>query len=180
MSRYVKGLVQAELEREIEQEGISDFLVVSIRGVGGNENNLLRGELKEKGIKLTVVKNLLFRKALCNQGLEAAEVLFEGPCAVAYGGASIVDIAKQMVDCSKKVKSIEIKGAFLEGSVLDGEAAAELSKMLSLVELQGVIVSTAQSLGARLMSSVGSVGVIIAGCIKSVVEEAEKSEKQAA
>lgn len=174
MSKYVKQLVQGQMDKKIADEQISDFLVVNTKGVGGVANNELRGGLKEKGIHMLVVRNSLFKRALRDRQMAAAADLFSGPCAIAYGGDSIVDIAKEISDWIRKLPTMEIKGAFVDGSAFDAQAARGLSKMPTRAELQGQIVASFCSPGGRVAGALMGPGGVIAGCIESIIEKAEK------
>lgn len=177
MSKLVKELIQSEYESKMD--GVSSFVVVSTKGMTGKDNNLMRGELSKKAVRMMVVKNSLMRRALDKLGAATAASLFmAGPCTIAFGGDSVVDVAKDMVDYSKKYKVIELKGALIEGEVMMGEEGVKtLSSMPSRAELQGTVVMLAMSPGRRISGAAMGPGGIIAGCIKAL---ADKLEKEAA
>jgi large subunit ribosomal protein L10 len=174
MSKYVKELIQGELEQRVTDGDVKEFIVFNLMGVPGVENNVMRGELKEKGVEMFVVKNSLFKRALRSKDMESACDLFSGPCAVAYGGDSIVDAAKELLVWSKKVKAINLKGAFLDGTVLDGKAANELAKMPTRRELHAQIAACAMSPASQIVGALVGPSSKIAGCVKTVIENAEK------
>jgi ribosomal protein L10 len=174
MSKYIKGLVQKELETLVSESGVRDFVVFSVLGVGGVSSNLMRGDLKAKGLGVFVVKNSLWRKVLQNNDMEAATDLFKGQCVVAYGGDSVVEVARELVYWRKKIKQIEIKGGFVEGTTLDAAGVDSLSMMPSRVELQGEVVTLANSPGSRVASCIVSPASVIAGCVETLIENLEK------
>ncbi len=174
MSKLVKGLIKDQYSEAFRD--VTDFMVVEAKGVNGNTNNEMRGVLKEKGIRMRVVKNSLMRNALESLDRAAAVSLFmAGPCAIVYGGDSVVDVAKDMAGWAKKVDGVNIKGAFVDGEALDAEGAKELSKMPSRAELQGTVVMLAQSPGRRVAGCLAGPGGIIAGCIKAIADKLEEA-----
>lgn len=173
MSYFIKNQIQGEYEQKFSN--LREFVVIDTTGINGIDNNFFRGELKKKGIHLSIVKNSLMRLTLKKMGMEKAGDIFQsGPCVVVYGGESIVDIAKEVVFWTKKLKNVKPKGAFVEGTVMAGDKVADLSKMPTRIEMQGQVVQLILSPGARVAGAIASQGGIIAGCLKSLIEKKEK------
>ena len=177
MSRYVKDMLAKELEGKFA--GVSEFLVVDMTGVSGIANNQLRGKLGQKGIKLTMVRNAMMRQAAASLGMTAATGLFAtGSCTVAYGADNAVDLAKEIKATAGKI-AIKFRGAYLDGTALDAKGAENLVNMKSRAELQGEIVMLANSPARRLAGAIVSPAGRIAGCIKTIIEKAEKVQTAA-
>ena len=171
MSRKLKELIQKELKTQLE--GVNDLIVISLRGISGNENNALRGELLDKQIRLRVVNNTLACRVFEDAGMGELRDILSGPCAIAYGGDSVVDVAKDMVDWEKKLENFSIKGGFLDGEALNDDQARALAKLPTRVELQGMLVILANSPGSRVASAIGAPAGVIAGCVKAMIEKLE-------
>ena len=170
MSKKIKGLMEQELATALK--GVDEFMVVSLMGMSGTDNNEFRGALLQKDIRIKVVKNSLAVRAL---GISGLKKVLTGPCAIAFGADNIVDLAKEIAAWDKKLDKLAVVGGYLEGEVLGAEAALALSKMLSRSEQQGLIVQLAQSPGSRLAGAVGAPAGLIAGCIKTLIENKEEA-----
>jgi large subunit ribosomal protein L10 len=118
MSKPVKDMMVAEYRRRFSD--VDSAVVVEIRGLDAEGTAALRGGLREKTIRVSIVKNTLARKAFAGTPLEALDPALKGPSALVYGGASVVDVARELVAKIKKVKQLELKAACLDGILYEG------------------------------------------------------------
>jgi len=179
MSKPVKQLLRKELAGRLS--GADALVVVSLMGVGGVANNRLRGELRAKGIHLTVVKNAIARQALSDVGLSVAGELLEGPCALATGGEGVVTVVRELLNAAKTAPTLEVRGALMEGEVFGPDRVVELSKYPTREEAVANIVLLARSPGARLAGALLGPGGRIGGALKAMADgdDAEAAEPAA-
>ncbi|MEN6662656.1 MAG: 50S ribosomal protein L10 [Phycisphaerae bacterium] len=173
MSKPVKELVRKELIKRLE--GVSGLAVVGFTGVDAISTNLIRGRLDAKGIHLMVVKNSLARQAFKAVGLDVAGDLLDGPCALATGGDSVVDVVKELLEINKDQPNLTVKAAVLEGDAFGPDRIEELSKYPSRNEAIGTVVSCLLAPGAKLAGCIVGPGGAIAGILKTIEEKAPAS-----
>lgn len=175
MSRFVKQLMMNDLRRALE--GTDEFLFIDIERLNGIENNEFRLALREKNIRVRVVKNTLARLVLNDLKITGAEGLLQGPTAIAWGGPSIVELARELSDWAKKNDKIRIKGGVLAGRAIGAEEVVQLSQMPTKDELIGrvvmMLVGAATGVVARLEGAAGRV----LGQLKSKAEEGAEGEQ---
>ncbi len=178
MSKPVKSLLRKEMTRRLE--GVKDLAIVGVVGVDGNTNNTLRGELLEKGIHVVVVKNAMARQAFEDLGIGDASVLLDGPCAVAFGGESVVDVVREILSRHKAIPQLVVKGAYMEGEIFGAERVEELSKYPTRSEALGNISGAAMSPGAKLLGAITGPGAVLAGLLKAIEEKQDETQEDAA
>ncbi len=176
MSKYVKNLITAELSTRFKDlDGVG---VINPRGIDANKNNALRRRLHEKGLKLTVVKNTLARRAAEKTKLNGFDKLLDGPSAVIYGKQSIAEIARMLLKEKKDNDALEVRGVFFDGEVYVGQKGIEQASKLPTREeaigsLVSLLLSPGRNLGAALKGPGGKVGALL----KAIEEKGEKGEK---
>ena len=149
------------------------FYITNIEALNAEQTAKLRRKCFENGIKLVVVKNTLFTKAL--EKVEKAEAdlvnVLEGSTSVMFtetGKAPAVVIKEFRKSCDKPV----LKAAYVEGCVYVGDNQIDaLCNIKSREELIGDIVGLLQSPAKNVISALqGSAGQKIAGLVKALEE----------
>jgi large subunit ribosomal protein L10 len=175
MSKTVKEMIMREYADRLD--GTSDAMLISIRGVSAIETTRVRNVLRKKDIRVAVIRNALARRNFAGTGLEALVPLLKGPSAVAFGGQSVVEVAREIVKLVEQFPGIELKGAVLDGTLFQGKKGVEeLSKFPTKDEAIGRIVTLVVSPARKLMAQVKGPGANIAGIVKAIEEKLEKGE----
>lgn len=177
MSKPVKDMISGEYREAFGS--LNSACVISVIGLDGKSTNKLRRELLAKDIRVQVVKNSLARRALAEGPLAPLGEALVGPCALVTGGSSIIDVAKTLESMKKAYPALELKLGILEGDP-DLLSIEQLAKMKGRKELLSDVARAIMSPGANLAAALVSGGGRIAGCLKAMIEKAEKAEAPAA
>ena len=127
--RRVKELMVEEMKEVFSDS--KGFVLSSIENIKASEIDSLRKSMRKSGSRYMVLKNRLaeiaFKEAGCDGISEAMKeksifgvgVITEDP----------VQIAKIMVEFSKKNKGFKVRNGYFEGTVLPSEKVKELSQL---------------------------------------------------
>lgn len=175
MSKPVKNWMIRDYKAILHDN--EDALLISVRGMDANANNEFRQELASKDIHVTVIRNNLARKAFEGSQLAALSPLLSGPSALAFGGETVVDVARVLVDEAQKHERLELKGAVLDGMLFEGEDGVKaLSKFPTRDEAIAKVVTVILSPARNIAGAATSPASNIAGILKALEEKLEKGE----
>lgn len=175
MSKPVKEMIIKQYRQRLS--GVEGAVIFDLRGYDGVENTRLRNHLRGKGVKVTVVKNTLARKAISGTPLEAAGKALVGPAAFAYGADSVVAVARELIDWARKVKELDLKAAVLDGTLFEGaEGVKRLSQFPTREEAQARVVQLVLSPAQKVVGAAKGPGGRVLGIVKTIQEKLEKGE----
>ncbi|MHC5110154.1 MAG: 50S ribosomal protein L10 [Planctomycetota bacterium] len=168
MSKPVKAMIMAEYEDRYKD--VSNACVVDLTGLTVQEQQQIRGSLREKSARVQIIKNSLARKAFKDTPIEALGDALSGPCALVTTSESLIDAAKVLVAAAKEFENLTLKEAVVEGDLF---TVTEVSKMKGRLELLGEVAMLVASPGRALAGCLSSPQGKIAGCLKKMIEDKE-------
>lgn len=171
MTKEEKMVVINSLAEQLET--YPHFYITDIEALNAEQTAQLRRKCFESEVKLVVVKNTLFTKAL--QKVEKADAdlvkTLEGPTSIMFTHTAKAP-ALLIKEFRKKLQKPVLKAAFAEGCVYVGDDQLEaLCNIKSQKELVADIIALLQSPAKNVISALqGAAGQKIAGLVKTLEE----------
>ncbi|MCQ2567342.1 MAG: 50S ribosomal protein L10 [Mogibacterium sp.] len=168
MSVEAKKAKQVVID-EIKERFDSAVSVVAVDYLGLTvaEADELRTNLRKEGVKFTVYKNTLIKRAI--DGTDVAAFAegdaLKGSTALAFCTEDATASARVIAKAIKQYKKMAFKGGVVEGQVYDKEMIEEFSTIPSKEELI-----------ARFMGSIQSPMTKLALTLKAIAEQGEGAE----
>jgi len=139
MKKEDKEQVVAELTERLKTS--DTLLVADYRGLTMPQIDDLRTKLLESGVRFSVVKNTLTRRAAEAAGADALLTLLEGPSAIAFieSEGDMVAAAKALADSARDTKVLVIRGGVMQGRTVSAEDVESLATLPPIDVLRGQV-----------------------------------------
>lgn len=171
MSKFVKDVITKDIASALE--GVEDCLLVNVIGLDANQTVEMRKRLREKDIRVLVVKNSLAARACSGTSLAPAFEGITGSSAVVWGAEDFITLAKEIteLDKSEDFDDFETRGGVMDGEQLTPDSVKAISKWPNRAEqlsiLSGQLLAPAANLSAALLGP----GKMLASQVKQKSEE---------
>ena len=161
-AKNAKQVIIDEIKERID-ESVS-VVVVDYLGITVEQADALRSNLRKEGVKFTVYKNSLVKRAIAGTPYEALAEgdTLKGSSALAFCTEDATASARVISKAIKQYKKMSFKGGIVEGVVYDKAQIEEFAEIPSREELI-----------ARFMGSIQSPLTKFALTLKAIAEEQE-------
>ncbi len=157
--------------------GKKGFIISSIENVKASEIDELRKNMRRSGTRYMVIKNRLAKLALEEAGISE---LFDAVNEEKILGVGIVEedsvqVAKLLMQFSKKNKGFKVSTGYLEGQPLAAEKIKELSELPSRERLIAMVIGM---MNAPITSFAGVLSSLLRNILYALNAVKEKKEKE--
>jgi len=141
-------------------------MIAQYQGLNVTELDMLRKELREKGILFKITKNRITKIAIKDSPLKEMEKFYTGPTATAMSSDPITT-AKILTKFAKLHDKLKIVAGFMDGKVLDQKEVAIIATLPSLEEARANIVGILATPARKLVSILLAPGSKIANLARA-------------
>lgn len=106
-------------------------VIVSYEGISVADDTKLRKDLRENGVKYTVVKNTLIKRAAEKAGLTGIDEVLNGTSAIATSESDYVAAARILQKFADGHKTFAVKAGYLDNEAIGVDKIQSLAKLPS-------------------------------------------------
>lgn len=171
MSKYVKNLLAKDMANRLD--GVEECVLADMIGLDANSSVALRKRLREKDIRILVVKNSLAMRATEGTSLAPAFEGLDGSAAVVWGAEDFVSLVKEVVALDKdpEFEAFKSRGGVMDGEQLSPDRVKEISRWPSRQEQISILAGQLTSPWTMLQSQMTAPGGLLASQIEQKAEE---------
>lgn len=176
MSKLVKQMEFAALETAFK--GVRDLVLISPNKIHADLDVTFRKTLREKKVRVQMVKNTLAKRVLEAQGVKVSDKHWSGTTLVAWGGDSIKELSKAVDGLIKDLEKKDPKNKekfVVKTAVADG-VEVPLSVAVTIptrLEAIGEIVAMIMGPASELASMLTGPGSQVASQIATLADKKE-------
>ena len=164
MNKEAKKTYIEQMKKEFSSN--EAIMIAQYQGLNVKELDMLRAELREKGIIFKITKNRITKIAIKDSPVKELEKYFTGPTAAAMSSDPIVT-AKILTKFAKTHNKLKIVAGFMDGKVLDEKEVAIIATLPSLEEARAKIVGILATPAQKLVSILLAPGSKIANLARA-------------
>ena len=171
MNRDQKAAAIEEIAAQIRESDA--VFAVDYRGISVPQAADLRTKLRDADATFRVTKNTLTERAADQAGAEALKELLAGPTALTFVRGDVAAAAKAIADYQRTGDLLPFKGGLLDGTPVNAEQLAAISRLPSREVLYGQLVGLVAS---PLTGVARGLNALIAGVAIALSQVNEKKQ----
>jgi large subunit ribosomal protein L10 len=172
MNRTEKEEVIGELHAKMAKARAA--IVAEPRGLDVETVTALRKKLRDGKVEYRVVKNTLAARAAKGTPVEVVSDKFVGPTAIVMSYDDVVAPAKLLTEFMKDRENFVIRGAVVEGKLVDAKGVQALAKLPGINELRAQILGMLTQPATKLARVIGTPAQQLARVLGARKEQLEK------
>lgn len=133
-------------------------VVTDYRGLSVSKMTQLRCDVRDAAGEYKIAKNNLVRLAIRDTAYQALEDFLTGPNGWVFAYDDPVGLSKALVRFADQNDALTIKGAVLDGALLEPAQVKGLATLPTLPELQAQLLSLMQAPAGRLLRTIQEPG----------------------
>ncbi|RPH60618.1 MAG: 50S ribosomal protein L10 [Chloroflexi bacterium] len=171
ISRQRKEEVLAQYKEWMDRS--QAIILVEYIGVKVKDLDVIRAKVRETGGEVHILKNTLARKVFESYGMKVPAGLLEKSTAVTFAFTDPASTAKALIDVTKGMEAIKLKGGFLDKQALTAVQVKSLADMPPLPVVRAQLLGVLQAPASKLVRTIAEPARSLASVFRAYTEKAQ-------